>query len=429
MANRDISILVVDDEEPIRKLLAAYLSPTYSCVTATNADEATTLLATSSFNLVLTDIRMPGASGLELCQLVHQMCPETVVLMVSGQTEITYAIAAMQQGAFDYITKPFDLSILLLAVERALRYQALAQAKRHYEQSLEEIVRARTNELRSLNDNLNYTLEALYSNYRATLRALAGALEARDVETAGHSGRVVAYSLRLGKEIGLSQRDLIAVEQGALLHDIGKIGVPDAILLKRGPLSDDEWAQMRGHVDHGLRIIDNIDFLSGARPIVGQHHEKFEGSGYPNGLKGDDTHIYARVFAVADAFDAITSDRPYRAAQPYPQACSEIIRHTKRHFDPMVVDAFLGISRQEWSEIRVLAETNGYLEHFIDKQEIRSFIISLKQTGTTGSLRLPGTKSVLNTQSLPAPPDDRKLMVADAGLNLKKGLNETLNNR
>lgn len=400
MANSDISILLVDDEEPIRKLLAAYLSPTYSCVTAANADEATILLATTSFNLVLTDIRMPGTSGLELCQLIQSMCPETVVLMVSGQTEINYAIAAMQQGAFDYITKPFDLSMLLLSVERALRYQALTQAKRHYEQSLEETVRTRTNELRSLNDNLNYTLEALYNNYRATLRALAGALEARDVETAGHSERVVAYSLRLGKEIGLSQRDLIAVEQGALLHDIGKIGVPDAILRKRGPLTAEEWAQMRGHVEHGLRIIDNIDFLSGARPTVGQHHEKFEGSGYPKGLVGENIHIHARVFAVADAFDAITSDRPYRAAQSYTQACSEIIKHSKRHFDPMVVDAFLSISQQEWSEIRDLAETSGYLEHFIDKQEIRSFIISLKQTGTTGSLRLPASKGSFNTQSL-----------------------------
>ena len=400
MTGSDISILVVDDEEPIRKLLAAYLSPVYSCVTATNADEATALLATTSFNLVLTDIRMPGTSGLDLCQLIQRMCPETVVLMVSGQREINYAIASMQQGAFDYITKPFDLSVLMMAVERALRYQTLLQAKRHYEQSLEHTVRLRTNELRSLNDNLNYTLEALYNNYRATLRALAGALEARDVETAGHSERVVAYSLRLGKELGLSQRDLIAVEQGALLHDIGKIGVPDAILRKRGPLTEEEWAQMRGHVNHGLRIIDNIDFLSGARPIVGQHHEKFEGSGYPSGLAGEDIHIYARVFAVADAFDAITSDRPYRAAQSYTQACPEIVKHSRRHFDPTVVDAFLSISKQEWSEIRSLAETNGYLEHFIDKQEIRSFIISLKQTGTTGSLRLPGNKGLFDTQSL-----------------------------
>ncbi|MCI0489720.1 MAG: response regulator [Blastocatellia bacterium] len=387
--NQETSILIVDDEEAIHKLLATYLSNDHACVTANNADEATRLLSAGSFNLVLTDITMPGASGLELCQYIQKACPDTVVIVVSGMTDIQYAVEAMRQGAFDYLIKPFDLAQVNMAIDRALRYQALIAAKRHYEQSLEETVMARTRELRALNENLNQTLEALYTNYRATLRALAGALEARDVETSGHSDRVVAYCLRLGRELGISHNDLIGLEQGALLHDIGKIGVPDSILLKCGPLTDEEWREMRRHIEHGLSIIDGIDFLSGARPVVGQHHEKYNGSGYPRGLRGEAIHINARIFAVADAYDAITSDRPYRAAQAYVQARDEIVANAGSHFDPKVVKAFLKVPESEWAEIRRTAESKDYIEQIIEKRELRSFIVSLKRhSGTTGPLSL-----------------------------------------
>lgn len=387
--NKEVSILIIDDEEPIRRLLALYLSDEYTCVTAASADEANELMTQSAFNLVITDITMPGRSGIELCKHINQAYPDTVVIMVSGMTDINCAIESMRQGAFDYVVKPFDLSHVLMAVERGIRYQVLVAAKRHYEQSLEETVRLRTVELRSMNDNLNQMLEALYQNYRATLRALAGALEARDVESAGHSDRVVAYSLRLGREFGLSHRELIALEQGALLHDIGKIGIRDSILIKRGALTEAEWEEMREHINHGLRIIGGIDFLSGAAPVVGEHHEKYNGSGYPSGLRGDKIHINARIFAVADAFDAITSDRPYRRSASYADARTEIIANGGEHFDPEVVRAFLAVPEAEWSEIRRIAETEDYVEHIIDRREIRSFIIAIKrQTGFSSPLNL-----------------------------------------
>jgi response regulator RpfG family c-di-GMP phosphodiesterase len=386
---KDVSILVIDDEEPIRRLLVTYLSDTYRCVAAGSASDAMTLLAGSSFNLVLSDINMPGTSGTELCQYINKAYPDTVVMMVSGMTDIKYAIEAMRQGAFDYVTKPFDLAHVQLSIDRALRYQVLVAAKRFYEQSLEETVRLRTVELRALNEDLNRMLEALYQNYRATLRALAGALEARDVETAGHSDRVVAYSLRLGRALGLSHKELIALEQGALLHDIGKIGVRDSILLKCGALTGPEWEEMREHITYGLRIIDGIDFLSGAAPVVGEHHEKYDGSGYPSGLRGDRIHINARIFAVADAFDAITSDRPYRASSSYTDARKEIVSNSGIHFDPVVVDTFLAVPEGEWSELRKIAESEDYIEHIIDRHEIRSFVISLKRhSGFTGPLNL-----------------------------------------
>ncbi len=388
-ADKDLSLLIIDDEEPIRKLLSIYLSARYRCVSAASADEALARLSEDSFNLALTDIAMPGLNGIQLCQKIQQSFPETVVVIVSGMTDINYAIEAMRNGAFDYVAKPFDLQQVLMAVERALRYQMLIAAKRHYEESLEETVRQRTTELRELNKDLNQMLEALYRNYRATLRALARALEARDVETAGHSDRVVAYSLRLGRELGLTHKEMIGLEQGALLHDIGKIGVRDSILLKRGPLSEEEWVEMRGHIDHGLRIIAGIDFLQGASPVVREHHEKYDGSGYPAGLQGEMIHIHARIFAVADAFDAITSDRPYRAAASYEDAKREIVINSGAHFDTKVVSAFLNVPESEWIEIRAFAELQDYAEDAIGRNEVRSFILSIKRnTGLTGELGL-----------------------------------------
>jgi putative nucleotidyltransferase with HDIG domain len=382
----DISILIVDDESTLRELMAAFLGDRYECSTAANANEAIDLLRNRSFNVMLSDITMPGLSGLQLCKLVHETRPETVVIMVSGVTDIGHAIEAMRYGAFDYVTKPFDLEHLTIAVRRALQYQELLAIKHRHEEHLEETVRDRTLELQQanqrlsrVNSSLNQMLAVLYSNYRATVRVLVGTLEARDYETRSHSERVVAICLRLGREIGLTEIDMVGLGEGALLHDIGKIAVPDAVLLKEGPLTSDEWQQMRDHVSHGLRIIDGIDFLAGARPIVGQHHEKYDGSGYPSGLGGESIHIYARIFAVADAFDALMSDRPYRAASCYSTARSEIVAGSGSHFDPKVVRAFLRVSEEEWLQIRTSPQQVDSLDCSTDKERIHTMILSLCQ--------------------------------------------------
>jgi response regulator RpfG family c-di-GMP phosphodiesterase len=378
MTRTNASILIVDDDDAIRSLLSACLDDSYWCATAASAEEAVTLLKSGSFNLVLSDITMPGKSGLELCGYVQEHFPRTVVVMISAMTDIDYAVEAMRQGAFDYITKPFDLSRVMLAVDRALRYEQAVEDNYRYERALEERVRIRTDELRAANDDLNFMLDTLYKNYRATLRGLAGTLEARDIETRGHSDRVVAYSMRLGQKMGLTSNELIALEQGALLHDIGKVGVPDAVLLKPGSLTTDEWVRMREHVGHGLRIIGGVEFLTGARWVVGQHHEKYDGSGYPNKLRGDAIHIHARIFAVADAYDAIRSDRPYRAGQSHEIACEEILAHSGTHFDPKVVNAFMSIPKGELDAIRRSAQIEGGDDRLIDRRAISSFILSLQ---------------------------------------------------
>jgi cyclic di-GMP phosphodiesterase len=372
------SILVVDEDDAIRALLVDSLGTDYWFATASTTEDAINLLQAGSFNLILSDVTTQGTSGLELCRFAKEKCPRTVMVMISAMTAIDYAIDAMRHGAFDYIIKPFDLTRVKLAVDRALRHQQALEEKHNYELALEQRVRIRTDELRAANEQLNLMVDTLHLNYRATLRGLARTLEARDVETRGHSDRVVTYALALGNRMGLAANDLISLEQGALLHDIGKVGVPDAVLLKPGALTTDEWVRMRAHVEQGLRIIDGVEFLSGARFVVGQHHEKYDGSGYPNKLRGDDIHLQARIFAVADAFDAIRSDRPYRTGQSHEIACEEILSGSGTHFDPKVVNAFMSIQKEEWEEIRRLAQDNFGDEQRIDMQQVGLFVLSLK---------------------------------------------------
>jgi len=357
--NRTAKILIIDDEPNVLSVLYTLLSHAHDCKTATSAGEAIEYLKEETYDLVLSDIMMPGMTGLELLAEISRLSRHTVVILISGNLNIQSAIEALRRGAFDYVTKPFNLSDVETAVARGLRHHWLLKANQQYEHHLEHLVDVRTNELTIANTNLNSTLEKLYLNYRATLRALAAALEARDVETKGHSERVVSYCLRLGKQIGLNDRQLITLENGALLHDIGKIGVPDGILLKRGALTEEEWSYMRRHVEYGAQIIRGIDFLEGASEIVAQHHERFNGSGYPKRMEGDQICLGARIFAVADAVDAMTSDRPYRAARSFDDAAEELIRCSGAHFDPFVIDAFTAVPLDSWREIRQLSTEPG----------------------------------------------------------------------
>jgi putative nucleotidyltransferase with HDIG domain len=220
---------------------------------------------------------------------------------------------------------------------------------------LQKIVCLDTAELSQRPDNLDAALERLHLNCRATTLALAAALEAKDPETRHHSERVVAYCLCLGRALKLSVSETVTLEQGALLHDIGKIGVRDAVLLKRGALTDEEWEHMRRHVEFGARILSGIDFLKGASEIVVQHHERFDGSGYPDGIAGESICLGARIFAVADAVDAITSNRPYRKARPFEHAAEELTRGSGAQFDPAVVRAFVELPFDTWRETRYAA--------------------------------------------------------------------------
>jgi response regulator RpfG family c-di-GMP phosphodiesterase len=340
-----VRLLIVDDEAEIRNVLCELLAQDYDCASASSAEEALDLLRADYFHLIISDITMSGMSGLEMIPHVSDISPETVVVMISGMQTIESAIEALRVGAFDYIMKPFDLRQVEAAVKRALEHYDLRAAKRRYENHLEELVEQRTHEL-------NQALGSLEEAYRSTLKALTAALETRDAETHGHSERVVTFSLRLGRELGLDKEQLRSLEFGSLLHDIGKIGVPDAILRKPAKLTEEEWVRMREHPLHGQAILREIEFLSGAARVVGQHHEKWDGSGYPLGLRAEEIDLNARIFAVADAFDAMISDRVYRAGRPYEEAAEELERFAGRQFDPNVVAAFHRVPREDWDELR-----------------------------------------------------------------------------
>ncbi|HEV7890336.1 MAG TPA: HD domain-containing phosphohydrolase, partial [Pyrinomonadaceae bacterium] len=276
---------------------------------------------------------------------VLRVSPDTLIVMVSGSQDLEGAIGAMRAGAFDFVLKPFDLEHVEVVVRRALEHQRLLESKRRYETYLERMIAQRTSEL-------DGALQSLEGAYRMTLKALVTALETRDSETHGHSERVVAFSLRLGCEMNLSEDELTSLEFGALLHDVGKIGVPDAVLRKPAPLTEPEWYEMRKHPLHGKQILGGIEFLEGAARVVAQHHERWDGSGYPVGLRGEEIDLNARIFAVADAFDAITSDRVYRRGRTYEEAAIELDDFAGRQFDPTVVEAFHRVPRQEWDDIR-----------------------------------------------------------------------------
>jgi cyclic di-GMP phosphodiesterase len=341
-------VLVVDDEPDIRDILFDLLSFDYHCATVSSAEEAIDQLSAQKIDLVISDITMGGMSGLEMIPHVLRLSPETVVVMISGMQTIESAIEALRTGAFDYIMKPFDLRQVEAAVKRALEHQELRAAKRRYENHLEELVEQRTAEL-------DQALLSLEDAYRSTLKALTAALETRDAETHGHSERVVTFSLRLGRELGLDRAQMTALEFGSLLHDIGKIGVPDAILRKPAKLDEQEWTKMREHPLHGQAILNEIEFLEGAARVVAQHHERWDGSGYPLGLRGEEIELNARIFAVADAFDAMISDRVYRRGRSYEAAAEELDAWSGRQFDPQVVEAFHRVPREDWEELRRLS--------------------------------------------------------------------------
>ena len=255
------------------------------------------------------------------------------------------AVESLKFGAYDFIMKPVHMDELLIAAERALEHRGLLIERREHQAVLERRVEEATRELGS-------TLRELESTYRTTLEALGSAIDTRDLGTHAHSRRVRGYSLAVARAYGVPEIELRDLEHGVLLHDIGKIGIPDAILLKPGPLTPAEWKIMRTHPEIGRQLVEQIPFLRGAVPIVYHHHERWDGTGYPLGLKGEQIPLGARIFAVADAFDAMTFDRPYSRAISLEAARREIERSAGTHFDPRVVQTFLGLPLEVFETIR-----------------------------------------------------------------------------
>jgi response regulator RpfG family c-di-GMP phosphodiesterase len=332
-------ILIVDDDAQVREVLhQIFLSASYRCLQAANGKEGLEMYRAFRPPLIVTDLKMPVMDGIGLLEGVRREEDDTAVIVLTGAPEVKTAIDSLKLGAYDFIMKPVNVDELLFAAERALEHRQLLIERREYQALLEQRVEEATRELQVA--------------YRTTLEALGSALDSRDVGTESHSRRVHGYALATAKEYGIPPADIPDLEHGVLLHDIGKIGIPDAILLKPGPLTPDEWKTMRRHPEIGRRLVENVPFLKGAIPIIYCHHEKWDGSGYPRGLRGEEIPVGARIFSVVDAFDAMTFDRPYSKAVAFETAYTEIKRCAGTHFDPLVVESFLRVPRKILEEIR-----------------------------------------------------------------------------
>jgi putative nucleotidyltransferase with HDIG domain len=340
-------ILVVDDEEPIREIVASMLGTAgYACKQAGSGMEALAVLTSGEdFELMLSDLMMADLDGIGLLERTKEKYPDMPVVMVTAVHDISVALAAIRNGAYDYLLKPFEREQLLNTVSRALENRRLKVENRNYQTNLESLVKARTEQLQTAIANLE-------RSYDITLEALGDALDLKDRETEGHSRRVTLFTIAIAQALGLPREQITVIARGAFLHDIGKMAIPDKILNKPGKLEPEEMLIMKEHAYHGYQIVKKIPFLAEVAEIVYSHQEWFNGEGYPRQLKGEEIPLGARIFSVADTFDAITSTRPYRPAQSSQAARAEIDKFSGRQFDPEIVRVFLEMPDKVWDDLR-----------------------------------------------------------------------------
>ena len=340
-------ILIVDDEDAIRSLFVEALNELgYDCDVAKNGLECLEkFYRIKDFDVVLLDVQMPELNGIETLKKLKSYSPDLSVIMVSASRDIENVRVALKEGAYDYVFKPFNVVDVDAVIRRALERAALIKANKDYQKNLEKKVAEQTRELVKL--------------YSGTLEAMILALDLREHETGHHSYRVTEYALNLARHLKLGEAQLSVLAKGALLHDIGKIGVPDEILLKPDSLTDEEWGLMKQHAQHGYDLLNKIEFLEESSLIVYTHHERYDGKGYPRGLAGDDIPLGARIFSVVDALDAMTSKRVYKEALPFEEAIERIKKASGTQFDPMVVETFVNIPVEEWKNIRKMVANTG----------------------------------------------------------------------
>ncbi len=357
-------ILVVDDEEAIREIVSSMLTfAGYSCLQAASGMEALAVLNSGEeFELMLSDLMMAELDGIGLLERTKERFPDMPVVMVTAVHDISVALAALRNGAYDYLLKPFERDQLLATVGRALENRRLKLENRTYQTNLESLVEARTDQLQTAMAQLQTAMNDLTRSYDITLEALGDALDLKDKETEGHSRRVTAFTIAIARAMGLAGDQIRIIARGAFLHDIGKLTIPDALLLKPGKLTADEMATMRQHCYKGYQIVRKIPFLQDACDIIYSHQERWDGTGYLRGLMGQEIPLGARLVAVANTVDAITSDRPYRSRQSDAAARKEIEDWSGRQFDPEVVKVFLEMPENIWDDLR--KQIGNQAQHF-----------------------------------------------------------------
>ncbi|MDT8391741.1 MAG: diguanylate cyclase [Lentisphaeria bacterium] len=333
---KEARLLLVDDEPSILSILAKGLRMEgYDCEAVADSQQALQKITATpyAYDLVITDIQMPGLDGPTLIKKIKTINESILTLAISGKATVETAVASLRHGAYDFIEKPVQLRHLYATVERALAYRSAVMENKRYQHHLSEMVRKKS-------AKLDETLEEVKQSYAFTLESLISLLDAREKDFGQHSKRVRDLSVLLARKMGVDNALIETIGQGALLHDIGKIAVPDHILLKKTTLTDDEWEIMRKHTETGFTILSSSTYLKDVADIVYSHHEYFNGEGYPRGLKEDKICLGARIFAVIDAYDAIRSTRTYKAARSAASALAEIEKGAGSQFDPRVVEVF-----------------------------------------------------------------------------------------
>ncbi len=324
------TILIVDDEYSGRETLQSILEGEgYDLIMAENGPQAIAQAKSILPDVILLDVMMPGMTGFEVCEKIRNdpQVAEIPIIILTALDDRDSLLRGLKAGADDFISKPFDrfeLRARLIGITRLNRYQKLLQER----------------------ENLRNANKRLSDAYEATIEGWSHAMDLRDRETEGHSRRVTELSIKLAQAMGMSEEQIVHLRHGALLHDMGKIGIPNSILHKPADLTEQEWAIMRQHPRFAFDMLNSIEYLREALEIPYFHHEKWDGTGYPQGLKGEQIPIAARIFAVADVWDALTSDRPYRPAWPREAALNYIQEQSGKHFDPQVVELFFKVMQQ-----------------------------------------------------------------------------------
>lgn len=324
-------VLVVDDELGPRESLRMILKDDYQVAVAENGNQAIDCLNQSEFDLIILDIRMPDINGIDLLKKVKEIAPATEAIMITAYASVETATEALRYGAIDYLIKPFELSSVRKVVGKGI-------AKRNESRSIKKKISDLQLANKSLEDQIESTYNRIQKHYQETIDSLVAAVDAKDSYTKGHQERVAGLVRIIGKNLNISEDDLVAIHQAALLHDIGKIGVSENILVKDGGLSDAEYDMVKKHSIIGAEILSPVKLLKEVIPLVLHHHERYDGSGYPDGLSGDEIPLGARIIAVADAIDAMSWDRPYAEAKSTAAVKEELVRVSGLQLDPEIVD-------------------------------------------------------------------------------------------
>jgi putative two-component system response regulator len=341
-------VLVVDDEKSIRTTLSEFLKADgHSVSVAENAETACDLASRQRFDVVITDVLMPGASGVELLQSIRRAAPEVRVIMMSGAPTLETATEAVRAGAADYLWKPVTREAILQSVEKSVREKhrddankEFYQRSRVYQLTLEQLVDERARELIKTNAQLHEVMEGV-------IQTMTVMVEMRDAYTAGHQKRVAELGCAIGRELGLDREQIVGIRMAGLIHDLGKIVVPAEILCKPGRISAEERAIIRNHAQVGYEILKNINFPWPVAQAVLQHHERLDGSGYPNRLSGDEILLEAKIIGVSDVVEAMAAHRPYRPAVGLTTALLEITQNKGTLYDSQVVEACVSLFSQD----------------------------------------------------------------------------------